>query len=237
MKARQHPAVPSTHQRRPCAAVRLLYGLPLVAALVLASQPAAQICHAQAGPGSTQQQHHPAPVERRPPGSSDGNHSNQTQSSTQPARKPETAGQRHLGEWLEQHQGLSLLQQQKALDKEPGFTRLKPQVQQRMNQRLEQLNNMPPERRNRAIERIEAMERLSPDQRQQVRGAMRQLGSLPPDRRRAVAVSFHALQQMPPGQRQQYLNSPQIRSQFSEEERNTLSNLVRVAPLLPTPQR
>lgn len=190
-------------------------------------------------------EHQAAPIERRPPanGTAEANSprpqepqdrqdSQSTRTSSQ-GQKPETAGQRHLGEWLEQHHGLSLTQQQQALDREPGFTQLQPQVQQRMNQRLEQLNTMPPARRDRAIERIEAMERLSSSQRQQVRGAMQQLGSLPPERRRAVAQSFHVLQQMQPQQRQQYLNSPQVRSQFSPQEMNTLGDLVRVAPLLP----
>lgn len=208
------------------------------------------VCGSRAVLGQTgsEQRHHPAPIERRPPGGdqsksasfSQGNGGRQDNGGkTQPAPRPtrETAGQRHLGEWLEQHQGLSLTQQQQALDREPGFTKLQPQVQQRMNQRLEQLNSMSPDRRDRAIERIEAMERLSPEQRQQVRGAMRELGSLPPDRRRAVAQSFHALQQMPPQQREKYLNSPAIQAQFNGQERDTLGNLVRVAPLLPNETR
>lgn len=190
--------------------------------------------------GSEAQPRQPAPIERRPPGGdppprAQGKSFQQNNRQSVPPTKPkrETAGQRHLGEWLEQHQGLSLTQQQQALDREPGFTQLQPQVQQRMNQRLQQLNSMPPQQRNRAIERIEAIEQLSPAQRQQVRGAMSQLGSLPPDRRRAVAQSFHALQQMPPQQRAQYLSSPQARARFNDQERATLGDLVRVAPLLP----
>ena len=205
----------------------------------------AVLAFAAAAQDAANPQHHPAPIERRPPTNGDQHTSAQQgqppqnqpnyQSSRRPQQnhKPEATDQRHLGEWLEQHQGLSLMQQQQALDREPGFTKLQPQVQQRMNQRLEQLNTMPPARRNRAIERIEAMERLSPGQRQQVRGAMQQLGGLPLERRRAVAQSFHILQQMPLQQRQQYLNSPQIRSQFSPQEIDTLGNLVRVAPFLP----
>ena len=190
-----------------------------------------------------QDQHRPAPIERRPPAGNGGQPqqntpNNQRNQNARPAPaqarpQPETAGQRHLGEWLEQHQGLSLTQQQQALDREPGFTRLQPQVQQRMHERLQQLNTMTPQRRERAIERTEEMERLSPGQREQVRGAMRELGTLPPDRRRAVAQSFRELQQMPPQERGQYLNSPQMRAQFTEQERATLGNLVRVAPLLP----
>jgi hypothetical protein len=85
------------------------------------------------------------------------------------------------------------------------------------------------------IEKTEAMERLTQPQRQQVRGAMQQLGSLPEDRRRAVARSFRSLRDMPEAQRQDYLNSPAIRSQFSDGERNTLNDLLNVAPMLPPP--
>ena len=230
MIPRQHTAAQSTGTQRPPAG-RLVLPALLVCALL-------SPWVAEAAQNGSSEPHHPAPIERRNPASDHNSGTQQAASqrnTVQPSNRPETAGQRHLGEWLEQHQGLSLSQQQKALDNEPGFRRLQPQVQQRMNQRLQQLSTMSPERRNRAVERIEAMERLSPDQRQQVRGAMRQLGSLPPDRRRAVALSFHALQLMPSQDRQQYLNSPQVRSQFSEEERSTLDNLVRVAPLLPPP--
>jgi hypothetical protein len=141
--------------------------------------------------------------------------------------------QEHLAQWMDRHSDLSLADQQRALENEPGFRELPPQTQQRMRDRLTQLNNMTPEQRRRVIERTEAMEHLTPPQRQQVVGALRQLGSLPEDRRRLVARAFRDLREMPPQQREAILKEDSFRSQFSEQERNTLSGLLAVEPYLP----
>lgn len=147
---------------------------------------------------------------------------------------PRRGQQEHLEQWMQQHNGMSLADQQKALDKEPGFRSLPPDVQQRYHNRLAQLNAMPPAQRERWLARTEAMERLNPAERQQVRGAMQQLGALPEDRRRLVARAFRDLREMPPEQRETILNSDRFRGQFSDKERSTLSNLLRVEPYLPT---
>lgn len=148
-------------------------------------------------------------------------------------RQGQMRNQEHLGQWMRQHSNMSLADQQKALDNEPGFRSLPPDVQQRYHNRLAQLNNMPPAQRERWLARTEAMEKLNPAERQQVRGAMQQLGSLPEDRRRLVARAFRDLREMPPEQRQTILNSDRFRGQFNDQERNTLSNLLRVEPYLP----
>ncbi|MHB1022168.1 MAG: DUF3106 domain-containing protein [Acidobacteriaceae bacterium] len=144
--------------------------------------------------------------------------------------------QEHLNQWLRQHQNLPLAEQEKALEREPGFNRLPPQAQNRMRQRLRQLDAMPPERRQRYLNRIEAMERLTPQQRQQVRGAILQYGQLPVDRRRLVGKAFRDLREMPPPQRQAVLNSQRFKGQFSDHERDVLHNLLGVDPYLPAPQ-
>ena len=54
-------------------------------------------------------------------------------------------GGEHLPEWMAQHQGMTLEQQQRALDREPGFRELPLQTQIQMHQRLAQLNAMTPE--------------------------------------------------------------------------------------------
>jgi hypothetical protein len=141
--------------------------------------------------------------------------------------------QEHLGQWMDRHSNLSLPEQQRALEKEPGFRDLPAQTQQAMRNRLTELNNMTPEQRRRKLERTEAMERLTPSQREQFRGAMQQYGGLPEDRRRMVARAFRDLREMPPPQRQAILNSDRLRGQFSEQERSTLSGLLAVEPYLP----
>jgi hypothetical protein len=143
------------------------------------------------------------------------------------------SNQEHLGQWMDRHSNLPLADQQRALEKEPGFRDLPQQTQQRMRDRITQLNNMTPEQRRRTLEHAEAMEHLSPPQRQQVRGALEQYRGLPEDRRRLVARAFRDLREMPQPQRQAILNSDRFRGQFSDQERNTLSGLLAVEPYLP----
>lgn len=163
---------------------------------------------------------------------------------TSPSRGP-TAPQRpvigpentheHLAEWMNRHSSLPVPEQQRALEHEPGFRDLTPQMQQRMRDRLTQLNRMTPVQRERVLARTEAMEHLAPEQREHVRGVMTELSSLPPDRRHAVAHAFRELRNLPPDQRYAALNSERIRSSFTPQERSTLSNLVTIEPLLPPP--
>jgi hypothetical protein len=148
----------------------------------------------------------------------------------QPNRAPKGE---HLAEWMNKHSGLSLAQQQQALQREPGFHELPPQTQQRELDRLAQLNAMSPQQRDRLIRNTEVMERLTPDQRGQVRGAMEQLGALPPEQRRVVAHNFQELRYLPPEQRA----SAMSRMPLNDAQRATLNNLLRVEPLLPPPER
>lgn len=140
--------------------------------------------------------------------------------------------QEHLGQWMDRHSNLPLAEQQRALENEPGFRDLPAQTQQVLRNRLTQLNNMPPEQRRRAIEHTEAMEHLTPPQRQQVHGALEQFRGLPPDRQRLVRNAFRGLREMPEPQRQALLNSDRFRGQFSDQERNTITNLLAVEPYL-----
>lgn len=175
-------------------------------------------------------QQHAAPIERRPPpGQAYGGGA--ARSALVGPNQPRANGE-HLAEWMNQHRGLTLQQQQQALQREPGFRELPPQTQQRMMERLAQLNAMSPMQRQRTLERTEVMERLTPLQRSEVRGAMQELGSLPPDQRRDVARSFRELRQLPPNQRMLMLNSGRY-GWLNYEQRTTLTNLLQVEPMLP----
>jgi hypothetical protein len=156
--------------------------------------------------------------------------SHQVQPPKQSGLKP---NQEHLAQWMDRHSSLPLADQQRALEKEPGFRDLPTETQQRMHDRLTQLNSMSPEQRRRILERTEQMEHLTPPQRQQVRGALEQYRSLPEDRRRMVARAFKNLREMPPQQRQALMSSDRFRGEFSDQERNTLSGLLAVEPYLP----
>jgi hypothetical protein len=146
--------------------------------------------------------------------------------------RPNGRNGEHLAQWMNQHSGLTLQQQEQALEREPGFRELPAQTQQRMRQRLAQLNAMPPQERQRILARTEVMERLSPEQRSQVRGAMQQLGSLPPYQRQEVSRSFRQLRELPPDQRMAAMDSYRYRS-LNEAQRTTLTNLLQVEPMLP----
>jgi hypothetical protein len=166
---------------------------------------------------------HPVPQRQLP----------QAHASTTPLVTPNRPGQtqQHLADWMQAHRNMPLADQQRALENEPGFRGLPAQEQQQLHQRLTQLNNMPAPQREDMIRRTEIMESLPPVQRQQIRNAMAQLGNLPEDRRNAVSRAFKAAISMPEPQRQAWLNSPQTRSQFNANERDTLNHLLAVQPV------
>ena len=192
----------------------------------------------------------PAPIERRPPpqglpatsptgGFQPGSQPGSGYAAPIQRRPPLGRGPRgeHFPEWMNEHRNLTLGQQQDALGREPGFSSLPPETQQRYRDRLAQLNAMKPEQRERFVARTEAMERLTPDQRAEVRGAMSQLGSLPLPQRMMVAHTFRALRDLPPEQRIPALNSGRFGPPLDDTQRAVLYNLLRVEPMLLPPGR
>lgn len=174
-----------------------------------------------------------APIERQVPPASLSNPANRRPNS-EPAGSIGFHGGRgeHLAQWLNQHQGMTLEQQERALEQEPGFQELPTPTQQRMRGRLAQLNEMSPTQRKRIIERTEAMERLTLPQRLQVRGAMQQLSLLPLEERKAVSRSFRELRQLPPSQRMAAMYNLRY-SSLNLAQRAALTRLLQVAPMLP----
>jgi hypothetical protein len=151
------------------------------------------------------------------------------------AQRPrlENNQQAHLGTWLERHGNLTPEQQERALQSEPGFSRLAPEQQQRLLGRLRQLNRMPPAQRQRTVDHIEAMERLSPQMRQQVRASFQAFHTLPEDRQRLMKKAFRDLREYPPEQRNAMMHSSQFQAQFSPQERSILGNILAVEPYQP----
>jgi DNA-directed RNA polymerase subunit F len=156
------------------------------------------------------------------PAQAQGNHA-QFQNNQQP----------HLGTWLQQHGNLPPEQQEKALESEPGFSRLAPETQQKLIDRLRQINRMPPKQRQRTVDHIEAMERLSPQMRQEVRSSLQEYRTLPEDRQRLMRKALRDLREYPPEQRAAMMNSGQFQAQFSPQERSILSNVLAVEPYSP----
>ncbi|HVJ06885.1 MAG TPA: DUF3106 domain-containing protein [Acidisarcina sp.] len=143
--------------------------------------------------------------------------------------------QQHLGDWLHTHQNLAPAEQEKALQREPGFNKLPQEQQQRLMNRLRDLNNKSPQQRQRTIDRVEVWERLSPQQKREISNSTAQLRSMPPERQVPLRRAFRDLREVPPGQRQAILNSPEYQSQFTPQERGILSNLLTIEPYQANP--
>lgn len=147
-----------------------------------------------------------------------------------PAQNAAPPREEHLQRWMQSHSGMSLAEQQRALQNETGFRELPPRVQQDRLNTLARLYNMNPQQRNRILDRTEALERMAPAQRQQWRDAVQRLNTLPQPRKRMIAGAILELREMPPEQREAALNSPTYSAQFSPEERQTLRTLLMAEP-------
>ena len=145
----------------------------------------------------------------------------------------------HLQRWMESHGSMSLAEQQRALQNEPGFRELPAPVQANRLKMLERLYNMNPQQRDRILDRTETLERLAPAQRQQWREAVQRLNALPEPRKHLMATTLLQLRELPPPQREAALNSPSSAAQFSPQERQTLRTLLMGEPYPPvrTPAR
>jgi hypothetical protein len=177
------------------------------------------ICAQSAPPSASPNQ---APIERHPP------HPNTFKPGpTQPNGE-------HLTEWMSHHSNLTLDQQQKALEAEPGFNALPPVTRQHMLDTLTKLNAMTPEQRQHLLEKNEAIERMTPAQYAQYHAAMKQLNDLPPQQRVYVARTFRGLRELSPPQRQAVLNSERF-NHLTDAQRATLNSLMQIEPLLPPP--
>lgn len=161
----------------------------------------------------------PPPVEARP-----GKAAARIPQNLPPAREE------HLQRWMESHSGMSLAEQQRALQNESGFRALPPQVQQNRLNTLARLYNMNPQQRTRILDRTEALERMTPSQRQQWRDAAERVHAIPQPRKRMIAGAILELRQLPPEQREAVLNSPAYSAQFSPDERQTLRTLLMAEP-------
>jgi hypothetical protein len=77
------------------------------------------------------------------------------------------------------------------------------------------------------------LEHMSPQERMQTNLAGRRLAGLALDRQAMVGRAFRDLGAVPLEQRQMVLNSSRYQGQFSPEERDILSNLLRAEPYMP----
>ena len=139
----------------------------------------------------------------------------------------------HLSDWLNQHRGLPVQEQERMLRGDPSFRRLNPADQQRVMQQLHQVNQMPEEQRQRRLARAEMIERLSPQERMQINLSARRWAFLPPVRQALMKNAFQDLRAVPLDQRPIMLNSGRYQGVFTPEERGILTDMLRVEPYEP----
>ena len=139
----------------------------------------------------------------------------------------------HLGDWLNQHRGLPVQEQERMLRSDPSFYRLPPADQQRLLRQLHQVNQLPEEQRQRRLARAEALEHMTPQERMSLNLSSRRLAVLPPDRQALVKRAFQDLRSVPLDQRQTVLNSSRYQGVFSPEERGILTDFLRAEPYEP----
>jgi Protein of unknown function (DUF3106) len=148
------------------------------------------------------------------------------------ARPGQGAPKGHAGDWLRRYKDLPPAEQERELQKDPGFRHLPPAQQQLLRQRLQHFSNLPPQQQLRVLNRMETWEHLTPAQKDQARQVFGQMRQLPPARQRMVGTAVHDLRAMPPDQREQVIDSPRFRSMFSDQEREMIRGASRL-PLAP----
>jgi hypothetical protein len=146
---------------------------------------------------------------------------------------PRYAPPGHLQNWLDQHRNLPLQDQERLLRNDPVFNRQAPAEQQREMQQLHAVDQMPEQQRERRLARNEMLERLDPQERMNLNQASRSFAGLPPDRRQTLKRAFQDLRSVPLDQRETVLSSARYQGQFSPQERDILSNFLRVEPYQP----
>ena len=131
----------------------------------------------------------------------------------------------HRGDWLRENWNKPAPQQEQQLRQDPRFRNLSPDQQQKLIDRLHHFDNLPPNEKTKILNRMEAFEHLTPAQQQQAQGLFQRYKAMPPDRQGRVNQAYRQLRDLPPDQRNQLLNSPEYRSNFSDEELNILRGM------------
>ena len=139
----------------------------------------------------------------------------------------------HLGDWLNQHRGQPVQDQERMLRGDPSFNHLPPADQQRLVQQLHSVNQMPEDQRQRRLARAEALEHMSPQDRMRLNMSGQRLAALAPGRQVLVKNAFRDLRGVPLDQRQMVLNSSRYQGVFTPEERGILSDFLHAEPYEP----
>jgi hypothetical protein len=119
------------------------------------------------------------------------------------------------------------------LRSDPSFNRLPAAEQQRVVRQLHQVDQLTEEQRQRRLARTETLEHMSPQDRMRISNSAHRWASMPPDRQTMMKSAFRDLRAVPLDQRQTVLNSDRYKGVFSTDERDVLSDMLRVEPYQP----
>ena len=134
----------------------------------------------------------------------------------------------HAGDWLRSNMNLTPQQQREKLQSDPGFQKLPAEQQRRLTEQLDRFNSMNANQKQRWLDRMEWMEHLPEQQHQQVQQMQRQMQQLDPSRRQAIRRALVRMRDLSPEERHEMIDSPQIRSNFSEQERQIMHGVADV---------
>ncbi len=110
-------------------------------------------------------------------------------------------------------------------EREKELAKLPPQRARMIREQLQRYNQMPPEEKEELRERYRVFISLPPAQQQIVRERLQAFRALPVPRRLAVHREVLALRALPAEQRPARMNSDEIQSRFSPQERQIISDL------------
>lgn len=113
-------------------------------------------------------------------------------------------------------------QQRQELEKSDDFKKLSPDKQQQLLNRLNRFNSMTPDQKNRVLNHMEWLEHLPPDKKKEADALHQQFHNLSVDRRQAVRRALFGMKDMNPGERQKNIESQEMKSNFSENERQII---------------
>lgn len=161
------------------------------------------------------------PQDNKSKGNNQSRGQNQDKSSRSGDGRFQGTGPR-AGDWLRRNMNTPPAQQKQELEKSDDFKKLPPARQQQLLNQLNQFNNMTPGQKNRWVSHMVWLDNLSPDQRQKADTLHQQFHDLSADRRIAVRKALVGMRDMGPDERQRSIDSPQMRSNYSDHERQII---------------
>ena len=128
----------------------------------------------------------------------------------------------HAGDWLRKNMNTPPAQQKQELEKSDEFKKLPPDKQQQLLNRLNRFNSMSPEQKNRVLSHMKWLEHLPPEKKKEADALHQQFHNLSVDRRQAVRRALFGMRDMNQDERQKNIDSPAMKSSFSENERQII---------------